>query len=101
MSCPARHRRDRTPLPGSLHRGSLRPPTAGKPRRPPGGAAEAIVDVAEEIDASSIVLGSRGRRGLSALLSGSTSTRVMHSTSRSTLIIPSGPLAAARPRCHT
>ncbi|MFB4268461.1 universal stress protein [Nonomuraea sp. GTA35] len=59
-------------------------------------AAEAIVDVAEETDASLIVLGSRGRRGLSALLSGSTSTRVVHSTSRSTLIIPSGPLAAAR-----
>ncbi|MEV4471261.1 universal stress protein [Nonomuraea sp. NPDC049504] len=59
-------------------------------------AAEAIVDVAEEIDASLIVLGSRGRRGLPALLSGSTSTRVMHSTGRSTLIIPSRPLAAAR-----
>ncbi|MGW3353610.1 universal stress protein [Nonomuraea rubra] len=59
-------------------------------------AAEAIVDVAEEMDASLIVLGSRGRRGLPALLSGSTSTRVMHSTGRSTLIIPSGPLAAAR-----
>ncbi|HUR08964.1 MAG TPA: universal stress protein [Nonomuraea sp.] len=58
--------------------------------------ADAIVDVAEEIDASLIVLGSRGHRGLRALLSGSTSTRVMHSTDRPTLIIPSRPLAAAR-----
>ncbi|MFC4111039.1 universal stress protein [Nonomuraea zeae] len=59
-------------------------------------AAEAIVDLAEEIDASLIVLGSRGRRRLPALLSGSTATRVMHFTGTSTLIIPSGPLAAAR-----
>ncbi|MFC5828824.1 universal stress protein [Nonomuraea insulae] len=55
-------------------------------------AAEAIVDVVEEIDASLIVLGSRGRRGLSTLLS----ARVMHSTGKWTQIIPSGPLAAAR-----
>ncbi|TMR90106.1 universal stress protein, partial [Nonomuraea basaltis] len=58
--------------------------------------ADAIVDVAEELDASLIVLGSRGRHGLQATLSGSTSTRVMHSTGRPTLIIPSKPLAAAR-----
>ncbi|MFI6924358.1 universal stress protein [Nonomuraea spiralis] len=59
-------------------------------------AAEAIVDVAEEIDAALIVLGSRGRQGVKALLTGSTSTRVMHSTGRPTLVIPSRPLAAAR-----
>ncbi|MEV0143868.1 MULTISPECIES: universal stress protein [unclassified Nonomuraea] len=49
-----------------------------------------------DIDASLIVLGSRGRHGVRAVLSGSTSTRVMHSTGRPTLVIPSTPLAAAR-----
>ncbi|WP_327582383.1 universal stress protein [Nonomuraea sp. NBC_00507] len=58
--------------------------------------ADAIVDVAEELDASLIVLGSRGRHGVRAVLSGSTSTRVVHSTGRPTLVIPSTPLAAAR-----
>ncbi|MEV4113109.1 universal stress protein [Nonomuraea sp. NPDC049695] len=58
--------------------------------------ADAIVDIAEEIDASLIVLGSRGRQGLRPLLTGSTSTRVVHSTGRPTLIIPSKPLATAR-----
>ncbi|MER6509496.1 universal stress protein [Nonomuraea sp. NPDC048881] len=58
--------------------------------------AAAIVDAAEEVDASLIVLGSRGRQGLRALLSGSTSTHVMHATARPTLIVPSKPLADAR-----
>ncbi|MEV4368310.1 universal stress protein [Nonomuraea sp. NPDC049637] len=58
--------------------------------------AAAIVDAAEEADASLIVLGSRGRQGLRALLSGSTSTHVMHATARPTLIVPSKPLADAR-----
>ncbi|MDR8407675.1 universal stress protein [Nonomuraea sp. 3-1Str] len=58
--------------------------------------ADTIVDVAEELHASLIVLGSRGRHGVRAVLSGSTSTRVMHSTGRPTLVIPSTPFAAAR-----
>ncbi|MEV0819863.1 universal stress protein [Nonomuraea rubra] len=59
-------------------------------------AAKAIVDVAEEIDAWLVVMGSRGRRGLRALLAGSTSTHVMHISGRPTLAIPSKPLAEAR-----
>lgn len=51
-------------------------------------ASEAIVEAADELDASLIVLGSRGRRGVSALLLGSTSTNVLHHTSRPTLVVP-------------
>ncbi|TMR09686.1 hypothetical protein ETD86_42565 [Nonomuraea turkmeniaca] len=49
-----------------------------------------------KLDASLIVLGPRGRPGLGPVLSGSISTRVMHSAARPTLAIPSKPLAAAR-----
>jgi Universal stress protein UspA and related nucleotide-binding proteins len=62
----------------------------------PDAVADIIIDVAEEIDASLIVLGSRGHRGLRALLAGSTSTQVLHSAGRPTLVVPSRPLAAAR-----
>ncbi|MEV0197125.1 universal stress protein [Nonomuraea sp. NPDC050691] len=55
---------------------------------------------AKTFDASLIVLGSRGRHGARAVLAGSTSTRVMHSTGRPTLVIPSTPLAAARRADH-
>lgn len=58
--------------------------------------SEVIVEVAEEIDAALIVMGSRGRRGLRALLAGSTSTHVLHAAGRPTLVVPSGPLADAR-----
>ena len=59
-------------------------------------ASEAIVAAAEEIDASLIVMGSRGRRGMRATLLGSTSTNVLHHTSRPTLVIPSTDVARAR-----
>ena len=59
-------------------------------------ASETIVAAAEEIDASLIVMGSRGRRGLRATLLGSTSTNVLHHTSRPTLVIPSIEVARAR-----
>lgn len=59
-------------------------------------ASEAIVAAAEELDASLIVIGSRGRRGLRATLLGSTSTNVLHHTSRPTLVIPSIEVARAR-----
>lgn len=59
-------------------------------------ASEAIVEAAEEMDARLIVLGSRGRRGLRATLLGSTSTNVLHHTSRPTLVIPSRAVASAR-----
>ncbi len=59
-------------------------------------ASEAIIAAAEDIDASLIVMGSRGRRGMRATLLGSTSTNVLHHTSRPTLVIPSGEVARAR-----
>lgn len=51
-------------------------------------AAKAIVEAANEIDASIVVLGSRGRQGVQATILGSTSTKVLHSTHRPTLVIP-------------
>jgi len=58
--------------------------------------SEVIVEVAEEIDARLIVVGSRGRRGLRALLTGSTSTHVLHAAGRPVLVVPSAALADAR-----
>jgi nucleotide-binding universal stress UspA family protein len=63
-------------------------------------ASEAIVAVAEELDAGLIVMGSRGRRGLRATLLGSTSTNVLHHTSRPTLVIPSHAVGTARVRAN-
>ena len=61
-------------------------------------AADSIVELADQLDASVIVLGSRGQRGLKALLLGSVSHHVVHHARRPTLVVPSGPLAAARRR---
>ena len=51
-------------------------------------AAEAIVEAADELDADLIVLGSRGRRGATAAVLGSTSTNVLHHTHRPVLVVP-------------
>ena len=51
-------------------------------------ASEAIVTAADALDASLIVLGSRGRHGIGSFLLGSTSTAVLHHTRRPTLVIP-------------
>lgn len=59
-------------------------------------ASEAIVEAAEEVDATLIVLGARGRRGLRAALLGSTSTNVLHHARRPTLVIPSEAVVTAR-----
>ena len=59
-------------------------------------ASDAIITVADEVDASLIVIGSRGRRGLRATLLGSTSAKVLHHGSRPTLVIPSAQVALAR-----
>ncbi|GGV20435.1 universal stress protein [Actinomadura cremea] len=48
----------------------------------------AIVDVAEELDASLVVTGSRGLSGARSVLLGSTSTRVLHHVHRPVLIVP-------------
>lgn len=59
-------------------------------------ASEAIVAAADEVNASLIVIGSRGRRGLRATLLGSTAANVLHHTSRPTLVIPSKEIARVR-----
>jgi nucleotide-binding universal stress UspA family protein len=51
-------------------------------------AAEAITEAANAIDAATIVLGSRGRRGFQAAMLGSTSTAVLHRSGRPTLVVP-------------
>ncbi|MGW0806168.1 universal stress protein [Nonomuraea sp. NPDC002799] len=47
-----------------------------------------IVDVADEIDASLIVTGSRGLAGVRSVLLGSVSNHVLHHARRPTLIVP-------------
>jgi nucleotide-binding universal stress UspA family protein len=59
-------------------------------------ASDAIVDAAEELNIDLIVLGSRGLRGFTATLLGSTSANVLHHATRPTLVIPSDSVASAR-----
>ncbi|TMS00411.1 universal stress protein [Nonomuraea basaltis] len=47
-----------------------------------------IVDVADEIDASLVVTGSRGLAGVRSVLLGSVSNHVLHHARRPTLIVP-------------
>ncbi|MGP4029588.1 universal stress protein [Actinomadura sp. 3N407] len=49
----------------------------------------AIVDVADELNASLIVTGSRGLAGARSVILGSVSTRVLHHVRRPTLVVPS------------
>jgi nucleotide-binding universal stress UspA family protein len=48
---------------------------------------KALVDVADEHDASAIVLGSRGLSGVKSLVLGSVSSNVLHHTQRPTLVV--------------
>ncbi|MFC0038185.1 universal stress protein [Actinomadura rayongensis] len=48
----------------------------------------AIVDVAESLDASLIIMGSRGLSGAKSVLLGSVSDRVLHHAHRAALIVP-------------
>lgn len=48
-----------------------------------------IVEIADDVDASLIVTGTRGLGGVKSLLLGSTSDRVLHHAGRPVLIVPS------------
>ncbi|MEU8798875.1 universal stress protein [Spirillospora sp. NPDC048819] len=48
----------------------------------------AIVDVADELNASLVVTGSRGLAGARSVILGSVSTRVLHHVRRPTLVVP-------------
>jgi nucleotide-binding universal stress UspA family protein len=61
-------------------------------------AADAIVRVADELDANLIVIGSRGRGHIASLVLGSVSHHVVHQARRPVLVVPSPALAAARAR---
>ena len=63
-------------------------------------AADAIVHAADDLDASLIVLGSRGRHGLQAALLGSTSTTVLHHTHRPSLAVPTDHTTTSTDRAH-
>jgi nucleotide-binding universal stress UspA family protein len=58
--------------------------------------ADTIVRVAGEVDASLIVIGSRGRRRITSLVLGSVSHHVVHQAHRPVLVVPSPSLAVAR-----
>jgi nucleotide-binding universal stress UspA family protein len=55
-----------------------------------------ILEQAAELDASAIVLGSRGLTGLKSLLLGSVSHGVLQHADRPVIVVPSGELAAKR-----
>jgi nucleotide-binding universal stress UspA family protein len=58
--------------------------------------AATILDIANEIDADAIVLGTHGRGGLKSLLLGSVSHAVVQHTDRPVVVIPSAAVAQAR-----
>jgi nucleotide-binding universal stress UspA family protein len=62
-----------------------------------GSESQTILSKAESIDADVIVCGSRGRGGVARSLLGSTSTSVMHHSTRPVLVVPAAPSAIDGP----
>jgi nucleotide-binding universal stress UspA family protein len=58
--------------------------------------AAAIIGAAAEIDASVVVLGSRGYTGVKSVMLGSVSSHVLHHADRPVLVVPSPAVAQAR-----
>jgi nucleotide-binding universal stress UspA family protein len=63
-----------------------------------GTTAQAIFAEAETIDATAIVMGSRGLTGLKSLLLGSVSHEVLQHADRAVVVVPSPEVAASRAR---
>jgi nucleotide-binding universal stress UspA family protein len=61
-----------------------------------GGVARAILKVAGELDADLVVLGTRGRGGVTSFLLGSVSHAVVQHADRAVLIVPSAELVERR-----
>ncbi len=53
-----------------------------------GDIVQALLDVADEEDADLIVVGSRGLSGLAGVVLGSTSSKLLHRSSRPVLVVP-------------
>lgn len=62
--------------------------------------ATAILDEAERVGASAIVMGSRGLTGLKSLLMGSVSHGVLHHADRPVVVVPSPEVATSRLRAR-
>jgi nucleotide-binding universal stress UspA family protein len=58
--------------------------------------AAAILDAAAAVDATAIVVGSRGLTGIKSMLLGSVSHALLHHADRPVLVVPSAQVAAAR-----
>lgn len=67
-----------------------------------GTVAEAILDVAEHVSATAIIIGSRGLTGVKSLLLGSVSHAVLQHADLTVIVVPSEEIAAKRHhRRHT
>lgn len=64
------------------------------------GTSDAILAEAEALDASAIVIGSRGLTGLKSLLLGSVSHGVIQQAARPVIVVPSREVAATRARAR-
>ena len=58
--------------------------------------ADAILKQGDELDATAIVVGSRGLTGIKSLLLGSVSNGLLHHADRPVIVVPSAQVAAAR-----
>ena len=87
--------------------GAQRAATAGLVAEPRvagslGGVARTILDVAADVNADAVVLGTRGRSGVKSFLLGSVSHEVVQHADRPVLIVPSSRLSEQRRgwACH-
>lgn len=60
--------------------------------------ADAILSVAEELNADAIMMGTRGLTGLKSVLLGSVSHGIIQHADRTVILVPSGELSEARRR---